>query len=736
MAQAGARADQPSAAIGLLATLNAERIDASTRSASPARRSRATNTANDASASPGVPEQDPPTRRWRGLLLAQRITAATEVRAARGKSPLRRSPDRAHDLLYAEPRGGFEAGRAAPRRERLLLAQVLGTATASDAGADAPPAAGAAASDEPAAPSLGWFGWGLPPLRWGGSVKTEIQMSSSANGLRRLQRIESGNIQGASYIYQPWFAQVSGGLGLLVANEQQSAGAGLSAQPARSAKSGAVTGKGDVTLFPISRFPFNAYFDVSDSRASGEVSTADITNTRFGLRQSYRSLEGGDSYTASFNRSTLESLSFGRDTVNALAASMVRGSALQSFNLSGSHTSNTRSNSGERTAFSQIYGRHSYRPDAEFSVESLASASNSQFRLLSDGVPANNRSHFAQANSFATWRPEEDSPLNVSGGARIFRATIANNNAAEVQSLSLGANLGATYRFSQKTSVAGSATVTQLLADGASRRVTTQSASVNHVGDPAAIYGSRYAWNAAANLSNQTGTADGARQNLGGQLGHNLTRGVTLGENSQANIGLGQSAGVSFDTVLGPAQTLSHNANASLRLSRGTATSAYVSLFGIDTQTSGRLANHFQMINFQASGQFQFGSNSAATLNLTVQGVRQSTTNATSAPDTTSTTNPGMNFNTSGNLNYFHRRAFDVPRLRYSAIYSANESQFKSRLQGDIDAPRERINQSFEQRLDYTVGRLAFRMSMRFARIEGRRDALLLFTMNRDFGGF
>jgi len=27
-------------------------------------------------------------------------------------------------------------------------------------------------------------------------------------------------------------------------------------------------------------------------------------------------------------------------------------------------------------------------------------------------------------------------------------------------------------------------------------------------------------------------------------------------------------------------------------------------------------------------------------------------------------------------------------------------------------------------------------MSMRFARIEGRRDALLLFTMNRDFGGF
>lgn len=558
-------------------------------------------------------------------------------------------------------------------------------------------------------------------------MTTDIRMNSSGNNPRRLQRIESANIKGASYIWQPWFAQVSGGLGLLISQEQQSAAAGLSVDQARSTKSNAVTGNGEATLFPVSRFPFNAYFDVSDSRASDELTSGDITSTRFGMRQSYRPLEGGDNYSASFNRSTLESQSFGRDTVNALAASMNRNAGPQSFNLSGSHTGNTRSDTGERTAFSQINGQHSYRPEPELSVESLASLSSSDFRLLSAGVPTENRSNFAQASTFATWRPEEDSPLYVTGGARMFRSVIANNNAAEAQSLTLGANLAATYALSRQTSLAASVSVTQLLTDAASRLVTTQTAYATRIGDPVGIFGANYTWNTGANISNQTGLAEGMRQNLGGQFGHNLTRSVTLGEDSQANFGLGQSAGANFDSVTARALTLGHNANASWRLSRGAATSAYVSLLGADSRTSGTNANQFQMINFQVSGQVQFSRSSSAAANLTVQGVRQNTPNTPSA---------GMTFNSSGNLSYFQQSAFGVPRLRYSALYGINESQFKTRLQGDFNAPRERVNQSFEQRLDYNLGRIATRLSVRIARVEGRPDALIFFRMNREFGGF
>ena len=612
----------------------------------------------------------------------------------------------------------------------IVLAQGADGSTATDVPADArktpPPGAPEAATDPAAGSVPGWFRWGLPPLRWGGSMTTEIRANKTPDQPRQLLQTEIANLKAASYIWQPWFAQVSGGLGLVTSRERGGGSAGLTANQPQHTRSNAVTGNGDATLFPVSRFPFNAYFDVSDSRASGELTASDVTSTRFGVRQAYRPLEGDANYSASFNRSTLESSSFGTDTVNALAASMNRNVGPQSFDLSGSHTRNARSNTGESTAFSNLFARHSYRPEPELSVESLASASSSDFRLLSAGVPSSNRSRFAQANTFVTWRPEEDSPLYLTGGARFFQSAIS-SNAGESEAITLSGNMAATYALSHQTRVSGSATATQLLTDTASTLLTTQTANASHIGDPAGIFGFVYNWNAGANIANQTGAAEGSRQNVGGQLGHNLTRNLTLGENSQANFGLGQNVGTTFDTVTARALTLGHNANASWRISRGAATSAYLSVLGADSRTSGQNANQFQLINFQASGQIQFSRNSSAGANLTLQGVRQSTP---------STPGAGFNFNSSGNLSYFHARAFNVPRLRYSALYNINESQFRTRLQGDVNAPRERVNQSFEQRLDYSVGRIAMRLSMRIAEIEGRRNSMVFFQLGREFGNF
>jgi hypothetical protein len=257
--------------------------------------------------------------------------------------------------------------------------------------------------------------------------------------------------------------------------------------------------------------------------------------------------------------------------------------------------------------------------------------------------------------------------------------------------------------------------------------VTTQTASVIHVGDPIRFYDSTYSWNAGANAANQTGLAEGNRQNAGVQIGHNISRGLTLGPTSQINFNLGQNIGTSYDTLFAQSRTLSHTGSVSWQLARDASTTAYVSALASDARTTGAFANHFQLVNFQASGQVQFSRSAFAAANLTVQGVRQSTPSNPDAP---------VNFNSSGNLSYTHLRAFDVPLLRYSAIYTINDSQFKTRLQGDFNAPRERISQSFEQRLDYSVGRVGMRLSMRLAEIEGRRDALIFFRVAREFGGF
>jgi hypothetical protein len=308
----------------------------------------------------------------------------------------------------------------------------------------------------------------------------------------------------------------------------------------------------------------------------------------------------------------------------------------------------------------------------------------------------------------------------------VFRAVSA-GNAGETESLTLSGNLGATYPLSPQTTVSGNATVTQLMSDGANALLTTQTANVTHVGDPLALLGFAYTWNAAANFANQTGAADGAQQNLGGQLGHSLSRDMMLSPGSHISVNIGQNLGASFDTSTTLTQTLSHTGSASWRLTRDAATTAYVSVLGADSRTSGHNENHFQMVNFQASGQMQFSRHSSATANLTVQGVRQSAGATPSA---------GFSFNSTGTVSYYHLRAFDVPRLRYTALYSINDSQFKTRLQGDVNAPRERVSQSFEQRLDYSLGRVGMRLSMRVAEIEGRRDTLIFFRLSREFGGF
>ncbi len=622
--------------------------------------------------------------------------------------------------------GATLAGEATP----ILLAQSDGGRTIADIPDDSkgPPSPGLPdqPSDAAAGASPGWFGWGLPPVRWGGVLTTEIRSERAGDQPRRLQQNEIANIRASSYIWQPWFAQVSGGLGLLASRERRGDGGRPAANRSSSASSNAVTGNGELNLFPISRFPLNAYFDVSDSRASGEPSASDFTSTRFGVRQSYRPLEGNANFSASFNRSTLESAAFGRDTVNALAASMNRNVGAQSLDVSGSHTRNTRSNTGESAALAQLTARHSYRPEPELSIESLASASGSNFHLVSAGVPTDNRARFAQANSFVSWRPEEDSPLYVTGGGRMFRSTITSSS-GETESLTLSGNIGATYALTRQTRVTGSAVVTQLNSDATSRLLTTQTASVIHVGDPVDVYGFAHTWEAGANGGNQTGLSEGARQEVGGRLGHNLTRSLVLAKGSQVTLNLGQSVSATFDTVTARAQTLSHNGSVSWRVMRDAATSAYVSLLGADSRTSGHNENQFQLINFQASGQAQFSRNSSLAVNLTLQGVRQSLGGSPSS---------GFSTSASGNVSYYHSRAFDVPRLRYTALYGVNESRFSSRLQGDVNASREQVSHSFEQRLDYNVGRLALRLSMRMAEIDGRRHALLFLQASRAFGGF
>ena len=152
--------------------------------------------------------------------------------------------------------------------------------------------------------------WQIPPIRWGGSVGYSLQRSSSGSGQSSLSQGLFGNLNAASYIYAPWAATVAGRLGLTTASSSSHAGnAGSQSVFGNDTQSRnlSVVGGGELSVFPTSRFPFQAFFDRSDSRASGNLVTNDYVNTRFGLRQTYRGEDGYTNAGLQFDHSTVDS---------------------------------------------------------------------------------------------------------------------------------------------------------------------------------------------------------------------------------------------------------------------------------------------------------------------------------------------------------------------------------------------------------------------------------------------
>lgn len=569
------------------------------------------------------------------------------------------------------------------------------------------------------------FPWTLAPIRWGGNLSAEIRSQSVASQPRSLQSIYTADIRGSTYVWQPWFAQLTGGVGVLTSDSRNGTSQGSAGPLSYGADSTTVIGDGLLSVFPVGRFPFQARYERSDSRASGELTTSDYRATRAGLRQDYRPPQGGANYSVNYDRSVLESSTFGRDTVDVFGARMNRQSAAQSLDVTADRASNTRARGGE-SLLNRVTGLHSYRDGAALTVESLASLNTNEFRDGSGAGISESNSRFLQLNSFANWRPDAGSPWYITGGGRLFQS-VFEGNATQSETQLLSGNLTANYQLNRNTILLGGAGVSQVATSTATDLITTENAGATYHSDPVKLGDFSYNLSLGGNAANESGGPFGSRQNVTGQFAHYVTRSTSLGPASTLSYNLGQGLASTYDSVTESSQALLNSAGASWTLAPDQRAASYVSVTVADSRRTGYGEGDFQLANLQISGQAQFGRHSLGTANLTVQSTRQ---NTPAAPST------GFDTNATGSLSYQHTRAFGVPQLRYYAIYAADEMQYSSRRQGDVNAPLERVNQSLEQRLEYRIGRLDVRLTARIAEIEGRRNSLVYFRVNRQFGAF
>lgn len=585
----------------------------------------------------------------------------------------------------------------------------LGVAAAALLALAAPPGARAEEPDSPSEP------WGLAPVRWRGLAAFDLRSFGAEGEPRRVEQVKSGQLQAASYFWQPWFAQVQGGIGALASSARGGAGATDSAS---------LTGNGMLSLFPVSRFPFQASFDVSDSRAADQFTGQSFESRRFGVRQSHRDLAGEATSSASYDRSVLVSSSQGHDTLDVLSAGHARRLGAHSLDGNAHLTRNERRGSEEHSEFTRLSARHAWSEGALMNVDTTASYGASDQRLPAGGGVSGARNELFQVTSFFSRRRDEDDPWSLTGGARYFQTEAS--GAADSATQSLGAHLNAAYRYSANLLLNAGASATQSSAsDGRERFVSTQSAGGNYTLDSKRLGDYLYSASFGANLLNQSGADEGSRRVATAQAAHSVQRGFDFAGARALSLTLAQSAAAAEDSVAGGLFTLTHNASLMWRLTQREALAGFASASAADSRTSGYSDSVFQLVNLQLSGQGQTGRFSTLSANFTVQGTRQ---------ETAQTPAGGFDASTNGGLTYQHQRAFGVPRLRYLAIYERNDYRLNSRAQGDLGAPREQLNESFEQRLEYRIGKLEARLSVRLAELDGRDTTLLFFRLAREFG--
>ena len=542
---------------------------------------------------------------------------------------------------------------------------------------------------------------------FGGDVGYNLQKQATGSDEITSQFL-SANLRGNanSFIWQPWFAQVKGGLGL-----------GLTQSSVSSSKSSSntVTGNGALSLLPSSRFPFEAHFDRSNNSQSVDLGTGSSSKTtRYGLSQHYRPRSGGSDYFVSYDHDLWESANQYEAKQDSIKANTAYQFKHQTLGVNGEATRNVRSNTGDSILTKLLNANHSYQPNPVFSVETLANLMQTNYNSEGTGTI----STYMQFNSSAFWRPAEK-PFTVNGSLRVYELGTEStlNNAATSTTRSVNANVGGNYTPSTHIQLNGSGNVNVTETSGGSQIVNT-SETIGASYQPDIISLGKYTYSRSVSSGFTNSTDDvGSKQHFTLSPSHGLTRGMDLGS-GKLTMSMQQGASADVDSQNPSTLNMTHNGSLGWGVSKGRK-NTMLRLTASDSRTVVGEEYFAQMINMQATLDETFSRFASWNGNLTVQIVRQG---AGTTPATTNTI-------ASADLGYRHQRAFNVPRLRFTSDL---------RVTGDayipvLATPDQQDSVSWDNRLDYSIGQTQLRLNARLAKVNKITQSLYLFSLTRQF---
>lgn len=580
-------------------------------------------------------------------------------------------------------------------------------------------------------PDLGAVGWQLAPIRWGGNTGSMFNLFRDGEGGRTLTLSETVNLRSASHIYQPWFAQVSGNLGLVMGKTERTGGIGV---PETKTGSSSISYGGTLNLFPVSRFPLQVLVDRSDSRVSANATGSDYVSTRFGVRQSYRPEVGAENYSVNYDRSLVQAGAT-NSQVESLQGNV--SIAIDQHSLTGSarYSQSDAGATGESSRLAGISGIHSWRIDEGLNVSSSVNLSGQQIRYNDiGGTASQNDNRLIQATSNFTWLPDEDVPLTVTGGASFLNmGTTTLTGSSDL--LNIGGNLGVSYKFSDRLSGTGNAQITGNQSGQTRQTLIVGNGSLSYLGEPLVIGNYNYTWNLGATAGIQGVTGGVTQTSVGGSATHGLSRSIPFSPESVVSINGGQSVSLANNGQAGQGGTLVHSLGASWRVGYEERLTGFFNASLSDNLTTGTYAGHFTTVNLSGNGLLQISRRASATIgsNLVWSSQRQNQAPQQIGAQIFDTGN--SQWSGSASLGYQHRNPFDVANLAYSATVQVAGNQTNQRIVGgNPDASIWQTTQSFQQKLDYRIGRLNFQLLNSFGSANGKKNALIFIQINRELG--
>ena len=602
-----------------------------------------------------------------------------------------------------------------PRDPVLLKVQILAAASTLGTGAtqsseDIRPKAQAYELNVTKAP----LRWQLAPIRYWGDLAYDFRQTSVEGQSTFTRHSAIVNLNASTYIYEPWIAIVTAGLGLTASrlNDGELAGGDKFA-----------TGYARLNLFPMSRFPFEARYLRSDTGIDSDVG-ADQSHrlTRYGLSQRYRTEDGASQYSASFDRFTQDGTTVGKDIQNALQLDAnTRFRRHHDVQLLGTWNHNQRVNTSERNDYETFLARHAFRPDSTFSLESSANLTHTASRF----ALAESELRILQLNSIAFWRPE-NKPITVNGGLRLFSLE---NGAGQnsIETTVVNASAGVNYMASRNLRAVGGVSITDTNVAGQHNRPASGTLGVTYQGDTIELSKYRYDWFVGGTGIYTSGSPDRNGFSFIGMSGQSLSRAFVLGAGGAITFNAAQNLSANTGAQVEAYKQILHSGSITWNnFEPESNSSSFIRLSATDSRFLDGQRETFQLLNLQLTRTLEVGRDHALSGHLTIQSVR----NRSERPGYDTSSNDGKRATTaSAELNYRHQNLFGVPRLVFSSQLRLNR---KETVQ-DLGAPGDRELRSWENRLDYNIGRLETRLLMRIAEVDQTQYWLVMLRAIRRF---